>query len=60
MLRRALTPVSRPSPRLQALFYVLGGQPNPLTGLLDFFVLGPATKAASGKLRAKDFVLRDK
>lgn len=46
--------------RLSGLFYLLGTRPNPLAGMLDFFVLGPATEATSDKLRARDFVLRDK
>jgi len=55
---RRLPPCAPPHP--QGLFYFLGTRPSPVSGLLDFFVLGPATKAASEKLRAKDFVLRDK
>lgn len=46
--------------RLTGLFYLLATKPNPLSGLLDFFVLGPAIDAAADKLRARDFVLRDK
>ncbi|KAI8468751.1 MAG: protein kinase [Monoraphidium minutum] len=46
--------------RLSALFYLLGTRPNPFAGMLDFFVLGPATAASAPKLSARDFVLRDK
>jgi hypothetical protein len=55
-------PIASSNPPLpsQGLFYFLGTRPNPVSGLLDFFVLGPATKAASGALRGRDFVLRDK
>lgn len=55
-----LQPTISGAARLSGLFYLLGTRPNPIQGLLDFFVLGPAVKAASGKLRARDFVLRDK
>ena len=44
----------------QGLFYFLGTRPNPLQGAVDFFVLGPAAKAAGAKLRARDFALRER
>ncbi|GBF88698.1 hypothetical protein Rsub_01597 [Raphidocelis subcapitata] len=46
--------------RLAALYYAFGTRPNPIQGVLDFFVLGPAATATAGKLRAREFVLRDK
>jgi serine/threonine protein kinase len=44
----------------QGLTYLLGTRPSPLSGVLDFFVLGPAAGAAGAKLSARDFVIRDK
>lgn len=44
----------------QGLWYLLGTKPNPLLGMLDFFALGPVSKALDRKLSARDFVLRDK
>jgi hypothetical protein len=51
-----------PRPRIppQALADFLLSSPNPLAGLLDFYVLGPLTNAASPKYRTRDFVVREK
>ncbi|WIA36617.1 hypothetical protein OEZ86_007905 [Tetradesmus obliquus] len=56
----ALSPTLPGLARLTGLWYLLGTKPNPLLGMLDFFALGPVSKALDRKLSARDFVLRDK
>lgn len=45
---------------IQGLYYLLGTQPNPLLGVLDFYILNPASKALRSRFSARDFILRDK
>eukprot|EP00877_Chromochloris_zofingiensis_P006184 jgi/Chrzof1/1819/Cz10g22110.t1_STN8[v5.2] len=56
----ALTPTLPGVARLTALYYLLLSSPNPFWGMLDYYLLNPINEATKLKLKAKDFVLRDK
>jgi hypothetical protein len=44
----------------QAFYYMFLSQPNPILGVLDFFVVGPLVGSQQKAWSTKDFQLRDK
>ncbi|KAI8474732.1 MAG: kinase-like domain-containing protein [Monoraphidium minutum] len=56
----ALQPTAAGAARLGGLLYLLAAAPSPLGGMFDFYVARTLGDAATGKLRARDFSLREK
>ena len=44
----------------QAFYYLFLAQPNPVNGIIDFFLLGPLSGSQKKAWGSKDFQLRDK
>lgn len=51
---------SRMSLCVQALYYLLFTRPNPLLGILDFYLVGPLNDQTKNKWKSSDFTLREK
>lgn len=55
-----LHPTLEGSVRLLLFYYGFLAQPSPIPTILDYYLLGPLTKALAPKYKASDFALRDR
>ncbi|MEW5298340.1 MAG: hypothetical protein WDW36_001477 [Sanguina aurantia] len=46
--------------RLLILYYLLFSRPNPILGILDFYLVGPINDQTKNKWKSSDFTLREK